>query len=574
MIRAFNEDLPYNQFLKEQIAADLMTNNPDKRALAALGYLTLGRRFVNNIHDIIDDRIDVVCRGMMGLTVTCARCHDHKYDPIPTRDYYSLYGVFASSMEPESEPLLGMEPPAKAHEEYLAERKKREDERDHFRREKEIAMAAQLRHESGDYLFAVYEAQALTNKSQVDDVAHQHKLDPEMLQRWRGGLEHWRKTSQPIFAPWFALAALPEKQFPARAPELAAKFAANQDTALNPSVAKLFTNTPATMKDVAERYGKLFVEIDGQWQQALAATNSPAPTALPDAGRESLRQILYAADAPANLPVAEFGRLYETATSQQLRALQRHVDELDATHPGAPPRATALVDAPNPHNTHVFIRGNVDNQGVEAPREFLQILSGPVRQPFQHGSGRLELAEAIASADNPLTARVLVNRVWLHHFGSPLVATPSDFGLRSDPPTNPELLDYLASRFVAEGWSIKKLHRLIMLSATYRQSSDNNLAYAKIDPGNQLYWRMNRQRLEFEAMRDTFLTISGKLDLTMGGHAVDITEAGSTRRTVYGYVDRQNLPDLFRAFDFASPDSTSPAAICIHQRRRRSRRCS
>ncbi len=559
VIRAFNEDLPYDQFIKQQIAADLMTNNPDKRSLAALGYLTLGRRFVNNIHDIIDDRIDVVCRGMMGLTVTCARCHDHKYDPIPTRDYYSLYGVFASSMEPEEEPLLNMDPPAKDHAEYLAERKKREDERDSFRREKENAMAAQLRAESGSYLLAAYEAQQLTNKSETDNVAHKYKLDPDMLHRWLGALERWKANSQPIFAPWFAFAALPENEFSAHAKELAAKFSANQDAALNPSVAKIFTGEPpAKMKDVADRYGKMFNEIDQRWQQALAVTNSPGPKALPDTAQESLRQILYASDAPANLPRSEFDRLYDVATSQKLRALQRHVAELDATHNGAPPRATALVDRPDPHNTHIFIRGSSDNQGAEAPREFLEILSGPNRRPFQIGSGRLELAEAIASPDNPLTARVLVNRVWLHHFGSPLVATPSDFGLRSDPPTHPELLDYLSSRFVADGWSIKKLHRLIMLSGAYQPSSENNPLCAKADPANQLLWRMNRQRLEFEAMRDTFLAVSGKLDLTMGGPAVDITETGSTRRTVYGYVDRQNLPDLFRAFDFASPDTSSP----------------
>ena len=218
----------------------------------------------------------------------------------------------------------------------------------------------------------------------------------------------------------------------------------------------------------------------------------------------------------------------------------------------------ALVDRPDPHNAHIFIRGNPDNQGAEAPREFLEILSGPDRRPFQKGSGRLELAEDIASASNPLTARVFVNRVWLYHFGAPLVSTPSDFGMRADPPTNPELLDYLAARFMAEGWSIKKLQRLIMLSAAYQQSSEDNAACAKVDPNNNLVWRMNRQRLDFEALRDTLLDVSGKLDLTAGGHAVDIIAPSSTRRTIYGYIDRQNLPDEFRAFDFASPDTSSP----------------
>jgi len=563
VIRSFNQDLPYDQFIKEQIAADLLPGAADKPALAALGYLTLGRRFVNNINDIIDDRIDVVCRGMMGLTVGCARCHDHKFDPIPSRDYYSLYGVFASSMEPEQEPLLAMEVPAKAREEYLAEHKKRVEERAKFKAEKERAMEAQLRSQAGDYLLAAYEAQRAGDKPDAEGAAHNHKLDADVLRRWMAGLEGWHTNQPAIFAPWFAFAALATNEFPARAKELAAQFSTNQNEAadatpaINPLVARGFAgDPPGAMKDVAERYGKVFAEIDKRWQEAL--TNAPAPRALPDAAEEALRQILYAADAPANVPHSEFDRLYDVPAGQKLRELQRHIEELDASSPGAPPRAMALVDRSDPHDTHVFIRGNSDNQGPEAPREFLEILSGPDRKPFQHGSGRLELAQAIASRDNPLTARVLVNRVWLHHFGSGLVATASDFGLRSEPPTHPELLDYLASRFMDEGWSIKNLHRLIMLSSAYQQSSENTPAFAKVDPNNQLLWRMNRQRLEFEPMRDTLLAVSGKLDLTPGGHAVDIIDPASDRRTVYGYVDRQNLPDLFRTFDFASPDASSP----------------
>jgi hypothetical protein len=560
VIRAFNEDLPYDQFVKQQIAADMSPGNRDTRSLAALGYLTLGRRFINNINDIIDDRIDVVCRGMMGLTVACARCHDHKFDPIPSRDYYSLYGVFASSQEPGEEPLLGIEAPKKARDEYLAEHKKRVEERDKYRADQEKAMAAKLRSQAGDYLVAAYQAEHVTNGLDVEMVAHTNKLDPETLRRWIASLKSWRTNQTAIFAPWFAFASLADNDFPARAAGLATRFSSNQDAALpiNPAVARAFDGEPpATMKDVGARYGKLFADIDKSWEGIISATNSPAAAALPDAAQEAVRQILYAADAPANLPHTEFDRLYDIPTSQKLRQLQRHIDELDAESPGAPPRAMALVDRPDPHDTHIFIRGNSDNQGAEAPREFLEVLSGPDRKPFHNGSGRLELAEAIASRDNPLTARVFVNRVWGHHFGSPLVATPSDFGLRSDPPSNPELLDYLAARFMAGGWSIKNLHRLIMLSGAYMQSSDDNETGAKLDPSNLLYWRMNRQRLEFEPMRDTILAVSGKLDLTPGGHAVDILDRASNRRTVYGYIDRQNLPDLFRAFDFASPDTSS-----------------
>lgn len=560
VIRAFNQDLPYDEFVKEQVAADLLPGATNKTSLAALGYLTLGRRFLNNINDIIDDRIDVVCRGMMGLTVACARCHDHKFDPIPTRDYYSLYGVFASSTEPDQEPLLGIDAaPQKERAEYLAEHKKRVEARDNFGVEKMKETAARLRAQSGEYLLAAYDAQQSTNKEDIDDIAHARKLDPNMLHRWVAGLSVWRTNQQSIFAPWFAYADAPVKEFQDRSKELAAKFSANQDIShlVNSLVAQAFAGPPpATMKDVADRYGKLLSEVNDHWQKL--STNSTAITALPDASEEALRQILYAPDAPANLPTNEFVKLYDIPTVQKLRELQRHIDELDAESPGAPPRAMALVDRSDPHDAHVLIRGNSGNLGPEVPRELPEVLGGADRKPFRKGSGRLELAEAIASTNNPLTARVLVNRVWMHHFGNPLVATPSDFGLRSEAPSNPELLDYLAARFMADGWSIKKLHRMIMLSAAYQRSSDNNPACAKVDPDNQLLWRMNRQRLEFEALRDTLLAVSGKLDLTPGGHSVDITDASAMRRTVYGSIDRQNLPGLFRAFDFASPDTTSP----------------
>ncbi|EEF57671.1 PSD1 and planctomycete cytochrome C domain-containing protein [Pedosphaera parvula] len=557
VIRAFNEDLPYDQFITQQIAADLLPLGEDKRPLAALGYMTLGRRFVNNIHDIIDDRIDVVCRGMMGLTVNCARCHDHKFDPIPTKDYYSLYGIFASSEEPQIEPLLGTHGNVKAYQEYLDEHAKREKERKDFIENKQRETATSIRHRSGDYLFAAYESEHRKDQDQLKDQFRKEKIDDGLLQRWKNSLGTWNKTTNAIFAPWFAFAALPTNDFSSKARDLTASFSTNKNSAIPPLLAKAFSVPPTNINEVAARYGSLFVEIDKKWQ--AAQTNSPPPQSLSDMSEESLRQILYAADSPCNLPVHEFDRFYDIPTGQNMRALQRKVDELDATHPGAPPRAMALVDKASPYNVQVFIRGNSDRRGPEVPRQFLEVVAGKDRKPFTKGSGRLELAQAIANTNNPLTARVFVNRVWMHHFGAPLVATPSDFGLRSEPPTHPELLDYLAARFMDEGWSIKKLHRWIMLSSTYQQTSEDNPAFAKIDPGNQLVWHMNRQRLEFEALRDTLLAVAGKLDLTPGGHSVDITSTPfTTRRTVYGYIDRQNLPNIFRTFDLASPDTTNP----------------
>ena len=187
------------------------------------------------------------------------------------------------------------------------------------------------------------------------------------------------------------------------------------------------------------------------------------------------------------------------------------------------------------------------------------MVAGDARKPFSRGSGRLELAAAIASGDNPLTARVLVNRVWMYHFGAPLVRTPSDFGARSEPPSHPELLDYLAWKFMEQNWSIKTLHRQIMLSAAYQQASDLRPDCAAKDPENRLLWRMNRRRLDFEALRDSLLAASGKLDPAVGGKPFDLmAEPFIGRRTVYGFIDRQNIQSIFRTFDFASPDSTSP----------------
>src|SRR5260370_29112890 len=207
--------------------------------------------------------------------------------------------------------------------------------------------------------------------------------------------------------------------------------------------------------------------------------------------------------------------LLDRASLEQLKALRSDLEKLKATSPGAPPRAMSLEDAPNLYNAHVFLRGNPNNQGEAVPRQFLQLLSGPERRPFHEGSGRLELARAIASKTNPLTARVLVNRVWLHQFGAGMVHTPSGFGLRSDPPTHPELLDYLAATFMENGWSIKKLHKLIMLSSADQQSSDPKPTPCKgwaSDPENRLLGTMNRRRLDFEAQRDRLLAVAGGLN--------------------------------------------------------------
>lgn len=323
VIRSLNSDMPYDEFLKQQIAADRLPGSDDPEKLAAMGFLTLGRRFLNNKHDIIDDRIDVLTRGTMALTVTCARCHDHKFDPIPTADYYSLYGVFDSSHEPKDE--------------------------------------------------------------------------------------------------------------------------------------------PSTLR---------------------------------------------------------------------------------------------LVDHAKPREPYIFVRGSAGNRGDTVSRHFLTALSNGDPKPFTDGSGRLELANKIASAENPLTARVAVNRIWLRLFGTGLVDSPADFGVRTPRPSHPELLDHLATYFLQNNWSRKALIRYITVSYTWRQSSQGRPDVDVQDPENRLLARMSRRRLNFEAYRDSLLNVAGQLDSSVGGESVDIdTEPFSNRRTIYARIDRQNLPGTFRTFDFASPDT-------------------
>jgi hypothetical protein len=268
--------------------------------------------------------------------------------------------------------------------------------------------------------------------------------------------------------------------------------------------------------------------------------------------------VLYAEGTPVNLPKDEVRKIHARRLREGAAPIRNKIEALSWTHPGVPQRAMAMTDRSNPGNSHVFIRGNPGNPGPEVPRRFLQVLSESNCPPLTNGSGRLDLARAIASRDNPLTARVFVNRVWLHHFGDGLVRTPGDFGVRTEPPLQRELLDYLAATFMENGWSTKQLHRLILLSATYQQSSEANPVSAKADPDNRYLHHMPRRRLDFEALRDTLLAVSGRLDLKLGGVPVDLlSEPFPPRRTVYGLIDRQNLPGLFRTFDFANPDTSS-----------------
>jgi cytochrome c553 len=407
VIDAFNSDKPYDRFIEEQLAADRLLdearrrspnpNSVDQSSLAAMGFLTLGNRFENSTNDIINDRIDVTTKAFLGLTVSCARCHDHKFDPIPTADYYSLYDVFANTFEPKEDAWLHPVPKTPELVDYLARMQ----------------------------------------------AADQQKVAVE----------------------------------------------------------------------------REFVEL--------------RRSGLPQADRAEKRKELLRQQFLANKAIADLEFL-----------------------PAAPPKADVLVDVRYPKDFPILLRGEAGSKGPLVTRHFLSILSPDPKHPiaFMHGSGRLELARAIASPSNPMTARVLVNRVWQQHFGTGFVSTPDDLGNQSAPPNDPELLDYLSAQFMREGWSIKKLQRTIMLSSAYQEASSDNPAYADKDPDNKLQWRYNIRQLDFEQMHDSILAIAGTIDLTMGGRPVPIGSEGfATRRAVYAFIDRRNPAEILTQFNFPNP---------------------
>jgi mono/diheme cytochrome c family protein len=568
VVRALNEDLPYDRFITEQLAADLLPLGNDRRPLTALGFLTLGNGFMNNQQDVIDDRIDVVTRGLLGLTVTCARCHDHKFDPIPTADYYSLYGVMASCTEATIPPLFEDPPQTEAYAAFAKELAERERKLNEYLDEKYRALADGARSRVAEYLLT---ANTLKGKPTTEDfmlLADGNDLNPTMVIRYQVFLERSRAAHDAVLAIWHALAALPADQFASKAREVVEQLIAERAAKrpINPIVADAFLRKPLKeLADAAQIYGELLSDVDRQWQSSVAqasAAKEPPPAALADPNAEALRQVFYGPQAPANFSRSEIGvlALLPDRPAQEARTkLLKAIEEWRATGPAAPPRAMVLEDLPTPVRQRVFVRGNPNQLGAEVPRRFLRVLCDGAPVAFGGGSGRLELARAITDPKNPLTARVLVNRVWLQHFGKPLVGTPSDFGLRGDPPTHPDLLDHLASSFMDGGWSIKRLHRQIVLSAAYQQASDDRAECRKVDPENTWLWKANRRRLDFEATRDALLAVSGRLDTKLGGPPMpSLTDPASTRRTLYGFVDRLNLPGVFRTFDFPNPDSTNP----------------
>jgi hypothetical protein len=480
VIKSFNEDKPYDQFIREQIAGDLLPSKTEAESfekLIATGYIAISRRFGSRnkeFHLTIDDTIDNLGKAFLGLSISCARCHDHKFDPIPMRDYYALYGIFNSSRYAFPGQEIYPHPA-----DFVALASGKEAER-FYSYQKELA--------------------------ELDD-------RKEFLTAEKGYAARNKKLKE-------------QQEKSAQSAAGSENKAANEQKSSS-SLLRVETASDPKPAD--------FDRDADNWSRAAKTTRMPEEV-----------------DA-------------------ELREVKARIAELH-DNPVKVEKAYAVVDG-YAHNARMHRRGDRNNLGDEVPRGFLTILGGQKVPADYKGSGRDLLAAWIADPKNPLTARVMVNRIWQYHFGKGLVKTPNDFGTRGAAPTHPELLDWLAARFIEGGWSVKRMHRLMMLSHVYQLASAHDPKQAAIDVNNDYLWRFNRRRLSAEEIRDAIMAVSGTLDRTMGGqhpfppentwrytqHEQFFALYETNRRSVYLMQQRLKKHPFFELFDGADQSAiTAP----------------
>ncbi len=583
VIRAFNSDLPYNQFIMEQLAADQLELDENDPALAGLGFLTVGMQYRNR-HDVIDDQIDVVTRGLLGLTVACARCHDHKYDAIPTKDYYSLYATLASSHSPELLPIIGKPDKNPSYKKYQKELSHRQEIHNDMARDQNAVMRSRLRMQVGLYLKELAKGTPEQDLSSAFISYRTDDVRPLVLDRWRKYLSNLSEKD-PVFGPWIQLSHFKKEEFAKRSIELIQSLVKkNGDLTKLPAMQSFDTNAPRwnprvlevilkkkpkSLIDVAAPYGKLFADVHQQWLRLLMETSLEARSSadiIPDEDlrhleinspiNRQLRKHLYAPKTPTAISEKIAKTLLNRTVHDKVAARKGAIHKLHLNSPGSPPRGMALQENEQENGFHVFLRGNPMSRGEPVQAHFLTALSNSNLQPFTVGKRRLGLAKSIVDPANPVTRRVIVNWVWQHHFGRGIVRTPDNFGTRGDPPTHPQLLDYLAAIFQEDDWSLKKLHRRIMLTAVYQQAATENAESRVKDPDNKLLWRMPRRKLDLEAMRDSMLAVSGELSKSIGGKPFEfLSKPVIPRRSIYAFVNRDIISSLASTFDVANPTS-------------------
>jgi mono/diheme cytochrome c family protein len=573
IIKAFNDDLPYDKFVIMQLAGDhLPTKTAAERDdnLVATTYLGAGpwvwdqAEPVQGRADERNERVDAVTRGMLGMTVACARCHNHKYDPIAQADYYKLVSVFASSTYKQY-PVLS---PA-ATEQYNDKVVQAATLRSGIRKyttdlSKDLAGA--LAAQTSDYMVAAWHVLNPKEQKKIDEASAEAKLDPEVLDRW---VTYLKKPhgDYPYLNDWKAMMDSPDSTADqakviadAFQKEVISVRVQDQKIELENEIIKdkadiprerLFVDAKPSEFDTYDQFcpgcqlslkslptfeSKLYSDIFER-QESNEDEERGSPGVLVFQGWDLQRRL-----GPA---------FQEYISAQQKQAASLDKWLADATYP----YVNGYGDKPEPVDVHLNVRGNPHSLGPVVQRGFLTVLSPPDAKPFTDGSGRLELANAIAY--HPLASRVIVNRIWEWHFGSGIVNTPDNFGIMGDQPTDPELLEWLASQFVAHGRSIKWLQREIMLSAVYQQSSEASSEAENRDPSNRFYSHFNRQRLDAEELRDSTLVAAGDLNLKDTSGPSDPLGPTNLRRTVFCKVSRYQLNNYLLIFDFPNPSFTA-----------------
>jgi len=567
VIEAFNNDLPYDQFVREQIAGDQLPapdgKEVNRRGIIATGFLALGPKAVAQqdkkkmLYDVFDEQVDVTTRAFLGLTVSCARCHNHKFDALLTKDYYSMIGIFASTRSfsnPDShvsgvfeKPLVTkteFEQYQNARSEHQAKERRAQTELEEIVDAVREPAAKELAPRLAEFMLAAHKI--YDGGAKLEDVAAQTKLPAKVLERWVNFLKpqdltpqhllEWRNAHQANSADKLAEAARSYQQ----------RFQNHLDEWLT-EMAKW-------------RAG----EKVAQTGKKKSASGKP----VFEAGDDRFFQgVYFASDGPFGVSAKDKQR-FTAAQNQRISELQKELETLKKNAPAEPELACAIEDG-DPVAQPVFVRGDYNNPGEDAPKAFPAILSAFDTKPNFTGSGRLQLAEWLTQPEHPLTSRVMVNRIWQWHFGEGIVRTPDNFGKMGERPTHPELLDFLAREFVKSGWSIKAMNRMIMLSSAYQMASVNSAVSPDVDADNRLLTRFNRRRLSVEELRDGLLAIDGTIDLTMGGSLqqgrgtdgennqgrLSLNPEKLKRRTVYIPLRRANLPTLLNLFDFG--DATS-----------------
>jgi hypothetical protein len=523
VVSAFNSEKPFDRFIVEQLAGDLLPNASNETRIAT-GFLAVGPKplaqqdRVQMIYDVVDEQIDTTSKAFLGLSVSCARCHDHKFDPILTRDYYSLASIFASTRAFRN---LGR-PGAVSYLYYTSLDPEASSRYDLHRRQidqsfiaAEEALAEHLcarnpamRAQLPDYLAAAYDVRTKGRTNRP--------VDWSLLEKFLclDGLKIWDEAND------------------------------------------------GNIETLARLYADSYESQAHQWDERLARWLSRYKEEVIQDRDRPAKPVFDPVDDPFFHALTFQGGPFDVPEPPSVQSLRSQWEKLKNTLPAEPPLASAVADGPLVEQP-VFVRGSHHNRGPIVPKAFPIFLAGS-QPPAVAGSGRLELARWIASADNPLTARVIVNRVWQWHFGEGLMRTPNNWGITGDKPTHPELLDYLAESFVASGWSLKWLHREILLSATYAMSSHASEEARAKDPGNRLWSRFLRRRMSVEEMRDSLLALDETLDPALGGSLLSPDRRNRrqsfdeiTRRTLYLPVRRGSIPTLLSVFDYGDASTSN-----------------